>query len=413
MLCRNCKKELPDESQFCPYCMTKFGEEQRIEASGFNSKKSVKKPVAIIAAVVCAALIIAAVAVPQIGKADPNPAGTDTHTSRQSAETSAQHGSAPIDKSLGFFSGAYTADSPAAKFFDSTFVSVAYRTLTVNEKVYFGAKIKLDCVVLKTDGKTAFVEYGANKGFDEIYNSTGDYAALVFSQPITDYSYGDSIICFGVFKGIDSYNIGGKSYDIPTIEVLGCTDFVYSSVLNPVFTKSEVTAAAKGIFGKNTVVRESVESDFADSSIADILIDGGLFYTAETKGSKYCLYAGEDSFIFDCASAYPIERYILPAVGSQNVFTYTTNQSSRAYTLECFDQNSEKLWQREFENAYNAVADYTSDYIYLVADANLYVIDAATGKDALMPRYVGNKCRVVKLEDSLLLISPSRSDSVM
>ncbi|MBQ5823519.1 MAG: hypothetical protein IIW48_01785, partial [Clostridia bacterium] len=46
-------------------------------------------------------------------------------------------------------------------------------------------------------------------------------------------------------------------------------------------------------------------------------------------------------------------------------------------------------------------------------DANLYVIDAATGKDALMPRYVGNKCRVVKLEDSLLLISPSRSDSVM
>ncbi len=415
MLCKNCRKELPDESQFCPYCMTKFGEEKEIESVNSGLKKSAKKLIAAAVVIVAAAVTALFIVVPGLTGSEPESEAAQNIQSTQDIQpqTSAKEEANLRDSAFGFASGKGSAQNAAADLLSSNFADLSYETLAINEKNFNGARIQFECVVLKVEGNTVFSEYGASKGFDGIYNSTGDYAALIFSQPVTDIAQGDSLVCFGTFSGIDTYNVGGESYKMPSIKIQSCTDFVYSSVLSPVFSQDEITAAAQSIFGKNTAVRESVKTDFADSSIADILMDGGLFYTAETKNSKYCFYAGEGSFVYDCASEYPEEKYILPAVNSEHIFTYTVNKSSRAYTLECSDKNSNKMWHREFDNAYSAVMDYTSDYIYLVANTNLYVIDIKTGKDMIKPRYVGNKCKVIKLEDSLLFVSPLHNDAVM
>ena len=53
MFCKNCGKELPEESSFCPYCMTKFTKETPVEPIS-NKKSFNKKPVIIAVAVIVA-----------------------------------------------------------------------------------------------------------------------------------------------------------------------------------------------------------------------------------------------------------------------------------------------------------------------------------------------------------------------
>ena len=409
MLCPNCGKELPEESRFCPYCMTKFGAETRFDNSSLTPKRSKRKLIIILS--VIAAALVAAVAV-FVAVMFANNAGNDVN-GVNSSEESEVHSTQSEDKSASADPIKDNAVGCAADYGSNFFLSVTHTQLMTNESFYRSAKIRFDCVVLKVEGKTVFVEYGASRGFDGIYSSTGDYAALIFAEPVSDIAYGDSLTVYGRFDGTGSYNVGGEKYEMPDVTVQSVTDFVYYSVLTPVLTEAEVEHFAKEIFGKETAVRESVKTDFADSSFADILIDGGLFYTADTGKAKYCIYAGEGSFVFDCASAYPMQKYVIPIVSQDYIYFCMLSEADRTYTLECCDRDLNRVWSRTFENAYSAVNDCTEKYIYLVADSNLYIIDAKTGEDAVSHRYVGSKCEVVKLEDGLLLISPTGKDNVM
>lgn len=413
MLCPSCGKELPKESSFCPYCMTKFTTEIQM---GNKPKKDGKyKKIIITAVIFSAAAVIAVLFVPDKNKSVPKNSTVQPDSISQTVATDISDNNGILspavseihDEATGFLSG--TSDNAASLFFESSFVTAAHSSLVANESVYKGAKIKFDCVVLKTEGDITFVEYGATRGFDGIYNSTSDYAAIKMS----DVSAGDSLTVYGIFTGVKDYSVGGKSERLPTFELFSCTDFVYHGVPLPVFSAEDISAAARHIFGKNVTVRESVRSDFSDSSIADSLVDGGLYYTVATDYGNYCIYAGENSFIMDCASTAEAEKYILPAVESDNIYTCTFDEVSGKFTLACLDKSFNTLWTREFKNSSDAVLDYTADYFYIVADSNLCVIDASTGENAVSPKYAGERCGIIKVEDGLILVSDKHTDTVL
>ena len=414
MLCPSCGKELPKESSFCPYCMTKFTPETQLSNKPKKSSKSVK----IIIAAAVIAVVVAAVAVAVMfapDKASQQNSTSQPELTSQTVTTTVREDTVDAlspavseihDSAVGFVSGGY--DDAASLFYRSSFVTASHSSLVASESSYKGARIKFDCIVLKAEGDIVFVEYGASRGFDGIYNSTADYAAVKMSG----VSAGDSLTVYGTFIGVENYVIGGKSESLPTFEMQSYTDFVYYGVPSPVFSEEDVSAAARRIFGGSVTVRESVRSDFADSSIADILVDGGLYYTAVTDYGSYCIYAGENSYIMDCTSTAETEKYILPAINTDNIYTYTFDNASEKFTLACLDKNFNTIWTREFKNSSDAVFDYTSDYFYVVADSNLCVLDISTGENALSPKYVGSRCGIIKTEDGLILVSDKNTDTV-
>lgn len=415
MLCPSCGKELPKESSFCPYCMTKFTPEAYV----VNKPKKDGKPIKIImiaAAVV--AVVVAAVAVAVLfapDKAAPQNSGFASESTSQTDITTAAEDDTDAlspavselnDSAVGFVSGGF--DDAASLFYESGFFTAEHSSLVASESAYKGARVKFECIVLKVNGDISFVEYGATRGFDGVYNSTADYAAV----KVSDVSAGDSLTVYGTFVGVEDYTVGGKSEHLPTFNVQSYTEFVYHGVPSPVFSAEDISAAARRIFGENAIVRESVRSDFSDSAIADILVDGGLYYTAETDYGKYCIYAGENSFVMDCESTVENEKYILPAVKADSIYTYTFDNASEKFVLACLDKKFNILWTREFKNSVDAVFDYTSDYFYIVADSNLYVLDVSTGENAVKPKYVGARCGILKVKDGLILVSDKSTDTV-
>ncbi len=423
MLCPACGKELPKESSFCPYCMTKFTLEKQIDNEQKKDKKAIKIKVAAAIALILVAVVILAVVFlsdKDGGSSQSKPAqpvsttAADVPLGESDAATTDNTAASPSqpqlrDSSVGFMSGGF--DDAASLFYESCYFSAEHSSLVASESVYKGANIRFDCVVLLVDGDTVFVEYGATRGFDGIYNSMADYAA-VKAKHTDGISPGDSLIMYGIFTGVESHTVGGKTERLPTFEMQTCTDFVYYGVFSPVFTADDIAAAARRIFGESVTVRESVRSDFTDEAIADILMDGGLFYTAASALGNYCFYAGENSFILDCTSSEQVQKYILPAAASDNIYTYIVDEASGIFTLSRLDKKFNTLWTRDFKNSTDAVFDYTSDYFYIVADSNLYVLDVSTGKNAVSPKYVGSRCGMLKVDDGLLLLSHTGKDAV-
>ena len=62
MICNNCSKELPEGSQFCPYCLHKFSEEKAITPEAVGRGKAKSAAVSVAAAVALVVILsIAAV----------------------------------------------------------------------------------------------------------------------------------------------------------------------------------------------------------------------------------------------------------------------------------------------------------------------------------------------------------------
>ena len=93
------------------------------------------------------------------------------------------------------------------------------------------------------------------------------------------------------------------------------------------------------------------------------------------------------------------------------MFIYDSNL--KFLTVEYYDKDLKKIWEREFEDTIVATYDFTKNNVYLVANNTLYIIDTATGKDTYSPKFVGEKLGVRKLNDSLILFSTSQYDAII
>ncbi|MBQ3151353.1 MAG: zinc ribbon domain-containing protein [Clostridia bacterium] len=435
IFCKNCGKELPPESSFCPYCMTKFTKETVIEPD--LKKKSGKKLLLSVALIVLIAAVAVAVLPKMLKdsessqnaffeetlKSSDSYSKTETDTSASQNETHSIESENAEETKILFEADTETGFSGysnkkglsreaalVASFFASDCMRVPYDTLKSTD-IYVNTSIKFDCVVIEKAKDYIIVEYGATAGFDGIYEPTGDAAAVKLSD-VSSVNESDSLTFYAEYLGTDSFKLYGKSTEMPVFFAERYTDYVYTDVEMPLFTKEEITSIAHTVFGSKAVVRDAKNSDFA-SSIGDVEMNKGMFYTAQVGSSKYCFYTGESRFIYDCGSTFSDEAYILPTADMNGYYRLISYGNEGKSSVECYGKNQVKLWQRDFKGSDLPAIDYTEKYVYLVSNANLYILDAKTGENVIRQKYVGNKYDMRKTGDGILLLSFDRSEALM
>lgn len=445
MFCKNCGKELPAESQFCPYCMTKFNEEKKIEPAQPTAKKAGKKlPIIIVAAVVVVAIVIAAIAVPKLKNNSGNGGegsgiaanGEIQKADGSKAESQSQQAKLPVtaenDTGIGLMNIKINKNDEnltdtqklLVQYFDKDYFEPPYNSLQRYPQVYKDAQISFLCYVEKiiesTDTDyTILVEYDGFKPYEGEKTDTGDYAVIKGKHADTRIMEGDSIKVYGIYNGVNTYSVDGKSYTVPTVTVGRYVNVFYYDWVDPMYSMEEIRILARHVFGNDVKIRYTQNSDFVDTEGMDYEFYEGSYYTAELDNQsnanfmKYMFYADFGGYIYDLKSQLPIERKITFSADFEHFYLQIFDRSLKVYTLECYNRKLEKIWSREFDQTTTAVLDYTADHIYLVANGYMYIIDAATGEDAVEKKYVGAKSGIRKFEDGILLLSVSRSDAVM
>lgn len=435
MFCKNCGKELPAESQFCPYCMTKFSEENKIQPTQPKDKKPNKKLILIIGIVVAVIAIVLAVAVPKLSDTKGSGVAANGEVQDDSAEKgqkSEKPKSAENDDSIGLMNIKINKNDTnltdtqklLVQYFDKDYFYPPYNSLQRYPQIYKDAQISFLCYVEKiiesTDTDyTILVEYEAFKPYEGEKAGTGDYAVIKGKHTEARIMEGDSIRVFGIYKGVNTYSVDGKSYTVPTVNISRYVQVYYMDWAEPMFSMNEIRTLARHVFGDDIKIRYTKNSDFPDDDMTDYEFYEGLYYTAELDNqsnanfTKYMFFADFGGDIYDMKSEYPVERKITFSADFEHFYLQIFDKSLKVYTLECYNRKLEKIWSREFDQTTTAVLDYTADHIYLVANGYMYIIDAATGEDAVEKKYVGAKSSIRKFEDGILLLAVSRSDAVM
>lgn len=291
-----------------------------------------------------------------------------------------------------------------------------YPTIYENSQIYFQGVVS-KIIDSNDDSYTLLIEYGAHKTYDERKSlvPTNVFAVIKGKQQTTRIIEGDQVVVYGKYTGVETYNVDGKSYTVPTIQVNRYC-FALGYEMAPLYSLEEIRTIAKYIFGDNINIKDA--SSISDGSI-DYSYMPGQMYVVELENQsnanfkKYSFDAIIRGHISDMNSQWPEERNITFSADFKHFYLQILNHELKTYTLSCYDLNLNKIWTRDFDQTTTAVADYTRDHIYLVANGSMYIINTKDGENAVEPKYVGPKTEIRKLSDGILLINYTKSDAIM
>lgn len=324
------------------------------------------------------------------------------------------------------------------KYFDNDYFEVMdydylQRFPQVFENAQIHAVMEIKKILSATDGEyqalaiifdtmSEIAEFQGIEG--EGYDNSKYVVVNGYQQGMMRVIEGDILQAYGRYSGVDSYTIDGIDYMVPTMNLYDTSYINDRSRFEPTFIKE----VAKSVFGPNIEVRNAVAGeDYTDGEVSwqfayDPYMICELENQTNSRFTKFRFYT-ERGMIDDAkgASSQPMLDLVTtnivrkiefsPDLENYMIFTYDTDLAT--LNIDYYDSEFNKLWNREFENTMNAAYDYTSKALYLAANNDMYFINLENGEDMVAPIYVGEKVRVSKIEDGILLIADTPSDTVM
>lgn len=422
IFCRNCGKELPEESSFCPYCMTKFTEEKTVEP--IKEKKSKKKLITgiiigAVALVVCIALVITGIfVVPSLFGGEENQGiNMDGFASSDSKGKDVELGltSRKNSSELNDF------EKLLIQYYDDNYMRTTYDHIIQMSDLYKDAGISFYGTVTSLIESGAreniyYIEFGSIIDVGGYGDHTGNFVAIKTKEEL---KIGETIFFFGTLTGTETFEIDGKNSNLPCFRLDRTATFSFMYYEPDVmYTKNEISQIAKFFFGNETKIRQSSNKDLTWLP-SDYYEDFSQYYyiaepvkAGENDNAKYALFTGPGGYVTDCDTESHIERYINFSADFEHFYIRTYDTNLNTVTFECYDKSYKKLWQREFANCSDISMDFTTTRIYLGAGDKLYIIDAETGEDAVTPVKINPAVAVRKFKDAILIVSRATYDGI-
>jgi hypothetical protein len=269
------------------------------------------------------------------------------------------------------------------------------------------------------------------------YSESGEYVILSGKTGASWFMENDVLFGDGRYTGVDTVEIDGVSYTIPTIDVYNAyySDGRDQFYLAEKFDYTFIKTVAEAIFGNNIEIREPIPGEdmsedtarmqayalggdaYAEnlediSPLMDLLVELEDQSNANFQKFRFSKYQGA---IIDAKGPFDsgIERSIEFSADFEHFFLFTRNESLETLKLAYYTKDFTKIWEREFDEITSAVYDYTENNLYIAVNNELYIINIETGEDTFAPSYVGEKKEIRKFSDGIVTVSASKSDGIM
>ena len=308
------------------------------------------------------------------------------------------------------------------EYYDNDYFEI-YSTEALQKypQVFKGAKLKITPLVVKKIIKSTDEEYEVlvSSGYTMEQSTEEIEYALKGTQLDERLIEGECIQVYGKYTDVNTYQVDGKSYTVPTITPINIVRGDENR-----FNLDTISTVAKYIFGNDIKVTEPSDDDFLnDWEDNDMQVDyykvtldnqsNANFKSFKMyKNTGYIDYNRTENNLSDNVS-----KTLRVSSDFEHFIVETIDSKLNKYYIDYFDKSYNKLWSREFDckltTSSVSTMDYTTEKMAVVVDNDLYLIDLETGENIIEPVIVGTKMKVNMFDDGIVLIGNENKDTIM
>ncbi len=305
------------------------------------------------------------------------------------------------------------------EYYDNDYFEI-YSTEALQKypQVFKGAKLKITPLVVKKIIKSTDEEYEVlvSGGYTMEQSTEEIEYALKGTQLEERLIEGECIQVYGKYTDINTYQVDGKSYTVPTITPINIVRGDENR-----FNFDTISKVAKYIFGNDIKVTEPDDYEIWEDD--DMMYDyykvtldnqsNANFKSFKMeKNTGYIAYNRTENNLSD-----DVLKTLRVSSDFEHFIVETSDSKLNKYYIDYFDKSYNKLWSREFDckltTSSVSTMDYTTEKMAIVVDNDLYLIDLKTGENIIEPVIVGSKMKINMFDDGIILIGNENKDTIM
>lgn len=409
-----------------------------------NSHKASIKKIGIILGIVVLVIVIGVVIFFVIkNKNNTEPTSSETNSSKIDNQVSIDSSSNIQAGHIGNMSfGNYNSDDEnfdetqknLIEYFNNNYMHFSVKDAQKYPQMYKGAKVCTYVRVVKvlnsTDEEYEVVAADLSQdGWKAYYDSVeqipnGNIICIKGKQLNERLMGGEKIYVYGTYINTENREIDGKSYMISNVTADFIQGYHYDStdryeLLDPKFSFDVIKNIAEYIFGKDIKVSKDT-AEYADEgqeiNYYNVILDD----QSNLNFKSFDMYDDQGMIVYDNDDNnldINTTKKLFISADFQHYIVTTYDKNTNHVYIDYFDRDRKKLWSREFDykstKAYVSPMDYNNDTLACVVDNDLHIIDLNTGEDKVSPIIVGEKIKVLMINDGIILIGDNSKDTIM